>query len=105
MWVRGPSEKLDAEALILASITLKYPAHRLIKEERYSEGSSREYLIKDEEPARVVDPLDGTVNFTHTFPTFCVSIALVHRGKSSIGLINSPLINQLCSIAEVEEPG
>jgi myo-inositol-1(or 4)-monophosphatase len=87
----------DVEAFIHSSITKRYPTHKFIGEETYSKGSSREYLIKDHEPTWVVDPLDGTVNFTHAFPMFCVSIALVHQRKSIIGVIYAPLLNQLFS--------
>ena len=87
------------ESFIHSSITEKYPDHKFIGEETYSKGSSKEYLIEDEEPTWVVDPLDGTVNFTHAFPMFCVSIALVHHGRSIVGVINAPLLNQMFSAA------
>ena len=89
----------DVEAFIHSSITEQYPDHKFIGEETYSKGSSKEYLIKHDEPTWVVDPLDGTVNFTHAFPMFCVSIALVHQGKSIVGVIFAPLLNQLFSAA------
>lgn len=45
----------------------------------------------------MVDPLDGTVNFTHLFPMFCVSIGFVVEGKPVIGVIHAPFLNQLFS--------
>ena len=86
----------DVEAFIHSAIKEKYPAHSFIGEETYSKGSSKEYLVKDE-PTWVVDPLDGTVNFTHAFPMFCVSIALVLNNKPIIGVVNAPLLHQLFS--------
>lgn len=62
----------------------------------YSRGSSKEYLVSNA-PTWVVDPLDGTVNFTHSFVMFCVSIALVVDQKPVIGVIFAPLLNQLFS--------
>lgn len=45
----------------------------------------------------VVDPLDGTTNFVHGFPFYCVSIALVHGGQPVIGVIYDPVRDHLYS--------
>ena len=42
----------------------------------------------------IVDPLDGTINFAHGFPFWCVSIALEHEGELVVGLIHNPLTGQ-----------
>ena len=89
----------DVEEFIRLSVAKRYPSHSFLGEESYSKGSSKEYLIKDD-PTWVVDPLDGTVNFTHAFPMFCVSIALVLNGKPVIGVINAPLLNQVFSACQ-----
>ncbi|KAI0415944.1 inositol monophosphatase [Xylaria grammica] len=86
----------DVEAFIKRSIEAKYPAHKFIGEETYSKGASREYLIGDE-PTWCVDPLDGTVNYTHLFPMFCVSIAFVVGGRAVIGVIQAPFLQQTFS--------
>ncbi len=39
----------------------------------------------------VVDPLDGTINFAHGFPFWCVSIALEHEGELVVGVIHNPI--------------
>ncbi|KAK4153361.1 inositol monophosphatase [Chaetomidium leptoderma] len=85
----------DVEEFIKTSISLKYPDHAFVGEESYSKGSSRAYLIDDAAPTWCVDPLDGTVNYTHLFPMFCVSIAFVVGGKPTIGVIYAPFLNQL----------
>lgn len=75
------------------------PSNSLISflgEESYSAGASRTYLV-DDRPTWVVDPLDGTVNFTHLFPMFCVSIAFVINGVPVIGIINAPFLHQFFS--------
>jgi hypothetical protein len=69
---------------------------RFIGEETYSKGDSRDYLI-DNEPTWCVDPLDGTVNYIHLFPMFCVSIGFIVDGKPVIGAIYAPFLNQLFS--------
>ncbi|KAI0440800.1 inositol monophosphatase [Xylaria telfairii] len=86
----------DVEAFIKSSIEKKYPSHKFIGEETYSKGASREYLIGPE-PTWCVDPLDGTVNYTHLFPMFCVSIAFIVDGEAVVGVICAPFLNQLFS--------
>ncbi|KAK7718669.1 hypothetical protein SLS64_002629 [Diaporthe eres] len=76
------------------SISKIYPSHKFIGEETYSAGSSKEYLINDE-PTWCVDPLDGTVNYTHLFPMFCVSIAFILGGRPVVGVIYAPFLGQL----------
>jgi myo-inositol-1(or 4)-monophosphatase len=66
-----------------------------IGEETYSAGASRDYLVPSDTPTWIVDPLDGTVNFTHLFPMFCVSIAFCISGHPVIGVINAPFLQQL----------
>ncbi|KAL2291722.1 hypothetical protein FJTKL_11927 [Diaporthe vaccinii] len=84
----------DVEAFIHSSISKIYPSHKFIGEETYSAGSSKEYLINDE-PTWCVDPLDGTVNYTHLFPMFCVSIAFILGGRPVVGVIYAPFLGQL----------
>lgn len=68
---------------------------RFIGEETYSAGSSKDYLITPQHPTWCVDPLDGTVNYTHLFPMFCVSIAFILGGQAVIGVIYAPFLHQL----------
>ncbi|KAF4445903.1 protein QA-X [Fusarium austroafricanum] len=86
----------DVENFIRTTVLSKYPHHGFLGEESYSAGASRTYLV-DDRPTWVVDPLDGTVNFTHLFPMFCVSIALVVKGVPVIGVINAPFLHQFFS--------
>ncbi|KAL1798532.1 hypothetical protein ACET3X_002569 [Alternaria dauci] len=86
----------NVEAFVKKAIAEKYPKHKFIGEETYSKGSSRDYLI-DASPTWCVDPLDGTVNYIHLFPMFCVSIAFIHKSKPLIGVIYAPFTNQFFS--------
>ncbi|KAF7579379.1 inositol monophosphatase [Pyrenophora tritici-repentis] len=86
----------NVEAFIKNQIADKYPSHKFVGEESYSKGSSRDYLI-DTSPTWCVDPLDGTVNYIHLFPMFCVSIAFIHKSKPLIGVIYAPFTNQFFS--------
>ncbi|KAK8133033.1 hypothetical protein PG999_001206 [Apiospora kogelbergensis] len=86
----------DVEAFIKSAIEKKYPTHKFLGEESYSKGASRDYLI-GAEPTWCVDPLDGTVNYTHLFPMFCVSIGFIVGGQAVIGVIYAPFTAQLFS--------
>ncbi len=71
-----------AEAEIIAVIRRSHPNHAFLGEETGRTGDS-EYVW-------IIDPLDGTTNFLHGFPTFAVSIAVEHRGRLEHGVIYDP---------------
>ena len=78
-----------AEEAILAIIRQAYPEHALLAEESgFSESKEYEYRW-------IIDPLDGTTNFIHGFPQYCVSIALQHHGVTLHGVIYDPAKNEL----------
>jgi myo-inositol-1(or 4)-monophosphatase len=74
----------EVEEFIHSAVSKAYPSHAFVGEESYSQGASKDYLVTNA-PTWIVDPLDGTVNFTHAFPMFCVSIALVVVNRPVIG--------------------
>ncbi|PKX94212.1 inositol monophosphatase family protein [Aspergillus novofumigatus IBT 16806] len=86
----------DVETFIKTAIQERYPEHKFLGEETYAQGESRSYLI-DAHPTWCIDPLDGTVNFTHLFPMFCVSIGFLVSHRPVIGVIYAPATNQLFS--------
>ncbi|OQD74952.1 hypothetical protein PENDEC_c009G07098 [Penicillium decumbens] len=86
----------DVEAFISNALKSKYPTHKFLGEETYAKGQSRDYLI-NEQPTWCIDPLDGTVNYTHLFPMFCVSIGFIVQHRPIIGVIYQPFQNQLFS--------
>jgi len=45
----------------------------------------------------VIDPLDGTTNYAHGYPRFCVSIGVEHRGVATVGVVYDPLLDELFS--------
>ncbi len=67
-----------SEALILERIRTRWPSHDVIGEEgsRIETGSDYRWYV---------DPLDGTTNFAHGFPVFCVSLALEYKGQANCG--------------------
>ncbi|KAK4619782.1 hypothetical protein CLAFUW4_11595 [Fulvia fulva] len=85
----------DVEAYIRNSVLARYPSHAFCGEESYSKGGAKDYMIPENGPAWCVDPLDGTVNFIHLAPFYCVSIAFILDGVPVIGAINAPFLRQL----------
>jgi myo-inositol-1(or 4)-monophosphatase len=78
-----------AEAAIIDIIRQAYPDHSILGEESGAkEGKKAEYRW-------IIDPLDGTTNFIHGFPQYCVSIALEHRGAIEHGVVYDPPKNEL----------
>lgn len=80
---------LASEKLIIERIQSHYPRHAILAEESgATEGISSE--TGKTEWRWIVDPLDGTTNYAHGYPCFCVSIALERAGSIEIGVIYDP---------------
>ena len=77
-----------SEDLILSEIGRRYPDHGVLSEEsKEKDGPSAMRWI--------VDPLDGTTNYAHGFPFFCVSIALEKDGEIVLGVVYDPMRDDL----------
>ncbi|GAA5947858.1 hypothetical protein JCM3765_001113 [Sporobolomyces pararoseus] len=85
---------MHAEMLISNAIRETYPSHKIIGEESYSAGQERRFLL-DDEPTWIIDPLDGTVNFVHLFPTCCVSVGFCVNKVPVVGAVFAPLLGGL----------
>ncbi len=82
---------LASEALIIERIKSYYPKHSILAEE-----SGNAVVIGGENTWKwIIDPLDGTTNFAHAYPCFCVTIALEHDGEIVIGVTFDPTRNEL----------
>ena len=79
-----------SEKAIIETLLTAYPQHGILAEE-----SGNEYGSKTSEFVWIIDPLDGTTNFIHGFPVYCVSIALAVRGKIEQAVIYDPSRNDL----------
>ena len=78
-----------AEAEIIKLIRKNYPSHAFLAEESGRTG--------DSDTVWIIDPLDGTTNFLHGFPTFAVSIACQVRGKLEHGVVYDPISQEIFS--------
>ena len=79
-----------SEKVIIETLLGAYPGHGILAEE-----SGSAHGAKDSECVWIIDPLDGTTNFIHGFPVYCVSIALAVRGKVEQAVIYDPSRNDL----------
>ncbi|RYX97345.1 MAG: inositol monophosphatase [Comamonadaceae bacterium] len=79
-----------AEAAIIETLLTAYPGHGILAEE-----SGSEHGAKDSDYVWIIDPLDGTTNFIHGFPVYCVSIALAVRGKVEQAVVYDPTRNDM----------
>ncbi len=78
---------IEAERVILSVIAASFPDHAIVAEESGSTGHSAYTWL--------VDPLDGTNNFAHGHPVFCVALALLHLDKVVLSVIFDPLRDEL----------
>src|SRR3954469_6613423 len=77
-----------AEQAIIETVKKAYPEHGFLAEESGASGEDAEYVW-------IIDPLDGTTNFIHGFPQYCVSIGVRHRGALAHAVVYDPTRNEL----------
>ncbi|MCW5573356.1 MAG: inositol monophosphatase [Steroidobacteraceae bacterium] len=83
-----------AEQEIMATISKAYPQHAFLAEESGRSGES--------ETVWIIDPLDGTTNYIHGFPTFAVSIACQHRGRLEHAVVYDPMRQEMFTASRGE---
>ena len=77
-----------SEALILKTLSERFPDHTFLAEESGESGQHSSHVW-------VIDPLDGTTNFAHGFPVFSVVIALQIDGRTELGVVFDPMRDEL----------
>ncbi|MFG5778129.1 inositol monophosphatase family protein [Comamonas sp. J-3] len=80
----------QAEQAIIETLLTAYPGHGILAEE-----SGNEYGNRNSDHIWIIDPLDGTTNFIHGFPVYCVSIALAVNGRVEQAVVYDPTRNDL----------
>ncbi len=91
---KGPADFVSAadrraEDILHAELSKARPDYGFIMEESGSIKGDKEA------PIFVIDPLDGTHNFLHGLPHWCISIAIVEHGKPKAGIVYAPLLDEL----------
>ena len=76
------------EARIIETLGAERPGDAVLAEEGGGEDRA------DAEWRWVIDPLDGTTNYAHSYPRFCVSLGVEHRGTAQVGVVYDPLLDE-----------
>lgn len=85
---------LASEKHILEKINSHYPKHAVLAEES---GESALVIDGGSRWKWIIDPLDGTTNYAHGYPCFCVTLALEHEGEIVLGVTHDPTRNEIFS--------
>lgn len=93
--IKGPKDLVTevdfaVEKLLTTEIKKKFPSHGILAEEKHSKIISEKY-----EYIWVIDPIDGTKNFSHGIPEYSISIGLLHKQKPLLGIVYAPALNKL----------
>jgi myo-inositol-1(or 4)-monophosphatase len=80
---------LRSEQAIVDTLAKAFPTHQILAEEKGLHTSLESPYVW------IIDPLDGTTNFAHGFPAYCVSIALEHHGRTILGVVLDPTRDEL----------
>jgi myo-inositol-1(or 4)-monophosphatase len=80
----------QSEAFLLGEIRKKFSHHHIFAEESG-------IIQGDDEHIWFVDPIDGTVNYAHHIPIFCVSIAYASHGRMTLGAVYDPMRDEMFS--------
>ena len=83
-----------SEEMLMGRIHEKFPDHDILTEESNGTDSGSDFRW-------IIDPLDGTTNYAHGYPVFCVSVALEKKGEICLGVIYNPMLNEMF-VAEKE---
>ncbi len=76
-----------SEEYLIAALKKLFPQASLYAEESGKSGNPSDYCW-------VIDPLDGTTNFAHQIPYWCISVALTHKNVPIVGAIYNPILNE-----------
>jgi myo-inositol-1(or 4)-monophosphatase len=82
---------LASERVIIDRIKTYYPRHSILAEESGTTNPGNH----ESDWRWIIDPLDGTTNYAHGYPCFCVSIALEHRGRLEVGVVYDPIRDEM----------
>lgn len=77
-----------SETMIIDAIKIYYPGHGILAEESGLAANQSDYLW-------IIDPLDGTTNYSQALPVFAVSVALQHKGETVLGIVYAPVLDEL----------
>jgi myo-inositol-1(or 4)-monophosphatase len=83
---------LASERLLVGALRKQFPDHAIVAEEGGGQRESERYVW-------LIDPVDGTTNYAHGYPVFCVTMALLDQGELALGIVYDPIRDE-CFTAE-----
>lgn len=86
----------QADEMILDRLQEAYPGEAILTEETGTHGGG--------DVRWVIDPLDGTTNFAHGIPFYCISIAHLRAGQPVLGVVYAPALSELFTVREGNLP-
>jgi len=84
-----------SEEFILKELTKLFPSHTIVAEESFDSGIGTDRGSTPSGFRWLIDPLDGTTNFAHTYPHYCTSMGLEYDGEPIFGVIYAPVADEL----------
>ncbi|MEA5000593.1 MAG: inositol monophosphatase family protein [Endomicrobiaceae bacterium] len=79
----------QSQKAVIEKIQSVFPLHNIIAEEKYN------FLKQDNDYCWIIDPLDGTVNYVHGVPAFCISIGLLYKKQIISGVVYAPALKEM----------
>lgn len=84
----------ESESVIRSQLLSKYPDFEFLGEESYASGDTLDLNLTHTKARWILDPLDGTTNYIHRFPIFCISLALEVGGEIVLAVIDVPILGE-----------
>jgi len=84
----------ESEKAIKAHLDRVFPGYEFLGEESYFEGNQPSMTTAHSQPRWILDPLDGTTNYIHQFPIFCISLGLEVNGEIQAAVIDVPILHE-----------
>ncbi|XP_011302310.1 inositol monophosphatase 2-like [Fopius arisanus] len=81
----------EVEKILISGLSSEFPEHKFMAEE----SAENSPLILTDVPTWIIDPIDGTMNFVHSFPQCCISVALAINKILEVGIVYNPCNEEL----------
>lgn len=84
----------ESEFAIKKVLDNTFPDYDFLGEETWFKDQDKSLLSLSTKPRWILDPLDGTTNYIHRFPIFCISLALEINSEIVMGIVDVPILNE-----------
>ena len=84
----------ESEKIIADYLRKNFPTWEFLGEESTAGGAKVQMATQARGGRWILDPLDGTTNYVHRFPIFCISLALEYEGQIQLAVIDVPMLNE-----------